>query len=169
MAQSRIAGDLVVSGSIVAGGTVHLADGQVADDQVAAGAEIAATKLEHQHALSATISGTVAAATIPIHLCRAAVEIVDVQVVALTAPTGGDKAFTVDVKKGNQSTALASVLSAVITVNSTVADREVKTGTVTTTAAAADDVLVVVVATSGSTGTQASNVVVVVTIRELPA
>lgn len=166
MAQSVVQGDLLVRGSLVSDTLVPSA-GCVADSHVAADAEIQATKLEHQHAIRHTLSGTVAAATVPIHVARAAGEVVSVEVVPLTAPTGGDKAFTVDLKAGNQSTALATLLASALSISNTTADRQVRSATLGGDPTYADgDTLALVIATSGSTGTQASDVVILVTLRE---
>jgi hypothetical protein len=113
-------------------------------------------------------AAVIASATVPIHIAYDDGTVIGVEVVALTAPTGGDKAFTVDVKKGNQATPAATILNSVITVNSTKADREVVVGSLATTAYADGDFLEVVVTASGSTGTQGTGLVVVVTVAESP-
>lgn len=108
--------------------------------------------------------------TVPIHIVQGDdADLAYVEVVCQTAPTGGNKAFTVDLKWGNQSTAFASALSAVITVDSSVADREVKVGTITTTDYADGDTLQLVITTSGTTGSQGRGCIVTVKGSEDPS
>lgn len=90
-----------------------------------------------------------------------------VEVVCGAAPTSSSS-FTVDVKKGSESSAFASVLSSVITVDSTVSDREVKAGTVTGGTLANGDSIQIVIATSGAFSTQGTDVCVTVNVWENP-
>lgn len=116
------------------------------------------------------VSGTavLAIANLPIHHFRNAGKIVSVDVVPFTAPTGGDLAYTVDVKKGNQATPVATVLSGVITINSSDADRQVNAGTLVSspTTCAAGDFLSITVALTGSTGTQGQGYRISVVVDE---
>lgn len=144
--------------------------GSIGNAAIAASAGIDASKVIHRHAIRyAQPSGSdVASATQLVHTFRNTATIVAVEVVTQTAPTGGDKEFTVDVKLGNQSTAFATILSAPIEVDSTVASREVKVGSLSTSAAADGDTLQVVIAVSGSTGSQGQGVLVSVWVSEEP-
>jgi len=131
---------------------------------------VPASKVIHQYAVHYDqVGGTaVVSVTTGLHTSYRDGTIVAVEVTPLVAPTGGDKAFTVDIKKGNQASAFASVLSAVVTINNTIADRQVVAGALSTTALADGDTLEIVIATSGSTGTQGLGVLVTVTIQENP-
>lgn len=71
-----------------------------------------------------------------------------------TAPTGGDKAFTVDLQKSTGAGAYASVLSAVITINSSSTAKTAYSATISSASYSANDLFKVIVTTSGSTGTQ---------------
>jgi len=148
-----IAGNLTVSGTITCdnvtsvSGTVQFAvhHKQVAGADVASKSEV-------------------------VHIARAAGTIVAVQVSAETAPTGGDKQFTVDLRKGSQSAAYATVLSAVVTYDdASTADKQVLSGTLSTTTYAAGDQLKVIVTASGTTGSQGQDLCVTVWLRENPA
>lgn len=143
----------------------------IKDAQVASDAKIGAAKLVHQfHVRHSQKDGTdVVTETMVVFNAKAAGTLVRVAVVPIIAPTGGDKAFTVDVQKGNQSTAFATVLSPVVTINNTVANREVKTGTITVAAFAANDTIKVVLTTSGTTGSQGQGVLVQLTVQEDPS
>lgn len=110
----------------------------------------------------------VAAKTIPIHHFQTAGKVVSWSIVPYTAPTGGDKAYTVDVYKGNQATTPATINTGVVTISSSDANRQVKDGVLTTspTTCAADDILVAVVAVSGTTGSQGQGYTVSVVIDQ---
>jgi hypothetical protein len=86
--------------------------------------------------------------------------------------SGGDpRKFTVDVHKGNQSTAFASILpgGTPITVDVDVPDRQVQFVVPTTTTGARGDQIKVTVAVSGTTGTQGQGLQVSIKYRENPA
>jgi hypothetical protein len=138
---------------------------------VAAAAGIAASKLVHHFpvSLSQAAGSVVASETRVVHIAKAAGTIAYVAVVTDTAPTGGDKAFTVDVKKSTGGGAFASVLSAVVTVNSSSTSKTPQAGTVSVAAYAAGDVLEIVIAASGSTGTQGYGPCVTVYLQEAVA
>lgn len=116
------------------------------------------------------VSGTavLALANMPIHYFRNAGKVLAITVVPYTAPTGGDLAYTVDLKKGNQATPVASILTGVITINSSDADRQANAGTLSSspTTCAAGDFLSITVALTGSTGTQGQGYTITVDIEE---
>lgn len=171
MAQpTYISNDVVIGGSTVFVGPVTLPAATVADAAIAAAAKISASKLQHRHSLNyqQAAGADIATATIPLFIARKAGSILAIEVAAHTAPTGGDKQFTVDLQAGNQSTAFATVLSAVVTYSSTQADREVEVGTISTPALAIADQLRLVVTASGSTGSQGQGLAITVTVDEDP-
>jgi hypothetical protein len=88
-----------------------------------------------------------------------------------TAVGSSGKYFTVDVLKGNQSTGYASILPGAtpITVDSTIANRQVQFVTPTTTTGARGDQIAVTVAVGGSAGNQGKGLQVSVKYRENPA
>ncbi|RIK72109.1 MAG: hypothetical protein DCC68_26770 [Planctomycetota bacterium] len=99
---------------------------------------------------------------------------VEVAIVCETKPdgTGGDpRKFTVDILKGNQSSAFASILPSAtpITVDSTIANRQVQFVTPTTTTGARGDQIKITVSVSGTTGAQGQGLSVSVKYRENPA
>ena len=152
----------IVSGAVAAGTSVFVRHTGVAATQ--AGQAV----VEIEYTVDAEAS-EVHDATVELHTAYATGTILAIEVMNRTAPTGGNKAHTVDLKKGNASTAFASVLSAVITMNSSSVDKTVYAGTLSTTAVADGDTLQLVVATSGTTGTQGSGLCVTVWLRENPA
>lgn len=116
------------------------------------------------------VAGTavLALTDLPLHYFRNAGKVVAVSVTPFTAPTGGNLAYTVDIKKGNQATPVATILTGVITINSSDADRQTNAGTLSSspTTCAAGDFLSLTVALTGSTGTQGQGYVVTVDIDE---
>lgn len=147
-----------------------LPSGSVENDDVAAAAAIAANKLKHRHAVAyAQADGAdVASETKLVHLAYLAGTIVDVSVRVNTAPTGGDKAFTVDVKKAADAGAFATVLSSVVTINSSSVNNTKVAGTIDGAQddVTADDAIQVVIATSGTTGSQGQGLIVEITVEE---
>ena len=93
--------------------------------------------------------------------------VVAVDVVCVDAPSGGDKAFTVDVLKANEGTPTpATILSGTVSYSSTQSDCDVEPGTISSASLADGDTLLVQVALSGSTSTQGQGLVVTITLRE---
>ncbi len=169
MGQSIQDGDLRVNGAFSAK-SINYPANSIGNSDIEQDAGIEATKVIHQHAIhyDQAAGSDVVAQTRLVHTFRAAATIVAVDVVTSTAPNGGDKALTVDVKLGNESTAFATILTGVITVDDSHANREVVAGVVNTTVAAAGDTLEIVVAVTGSTGSQGQGLCVTVWIRETP-
>ncbi len=169
MATSKHEGDLFVNGNLRAT-SMTLPPNTVQDANVPDGAGIKATKLEQQYELKygQDDGSDIVAATSSIHVVRGVSGlVVEVEVVSQTAPTGGDKQFTVDVLTASQAApSPSSVLQAVITVDSAIADYEVVQGIVDAGTLADGDTIIVVVTPSGSTGSQGQGLVVTVTIRE---
>jgi len=169
MATSLIETDLYIKGTFRAD-TISLNDGEVGDDNVEAGAGIAASKLEHQHVIrySQADGSDIVAATVPVYTVRGSTaEIIGVEVVCVDAPEGGDKAFSVDLHKADEGTPTpATVLTGTIAYSSTQSDCEVEAGTIDSADLVEGDTLLVIVAVSGSTGNQGQGLVVNVHVRE---
>jgi hypothetical protein len=103
----------------------------------------------------------------------AAATLVEVAAVCEVKPDGGGgdpRKLNVDVQKGNQTSGFASVLpgGTPITIDSTIANRQVVYSTPTTTAAARGDQIKIVVTVSGTTGVQGQGLSVSVKARENP-
>lgn len=163
--------DHIFQGNVRVNGNLYPPAGSIGNTEIEAGAAIDATKLIHQFPISyAQANGSdVASATQLLHVFRGAATILSVEVVPATAPTGGDKQFTVDFKLGNAGSGFATILSGVITVDSSSVTRTVQTGTLTTTAAADGDTLEVVITASGSTGSQGQGFVTTCFVSEAPS
>lgn len=168
--RQRIPNDVTVEGNFQAE-SITYPEGGISDDAVSPAADIDPSKLGHQHMITYhQADGTdVAAAIVPVYTARGAGQVIDVDVVCVDAPDGGDKAFSVDIKKANQSSpSPATILSAVVDYADADSDMQVKEATIDTTKDdyADGDTLFVVVAVSGSTGTQGQGLVVTITLRE---
>lgn len=168
----RIPGDVLIGGNLQAN-TMTLATSSITDANVASAAAISYLKVTHMLLASyAQDSGAdVATKTNVIYASRAAsgAVVFDIAVAIDTAPTGGDKAYTVDVKKSTGGGAFSSILTGVVTVNSSSTTRSVVVASITGTTCtlAQGDILNVVVTTSGSTGSQGQGVRVMARVAEL--
>ena len=171
----RVDEDVYCAGTLRAKTLVPSA-GCVSNSHAAADAAFAATKLEHQHTLTyRQDDGTdIAAAIAPLWTVRGATAtIVAIHVVCIDAPEGGDKHFTVDLKKANEGApSPATVLTAVIDSDTygagvnEAADCEVGVGSIASASLVAEDTLVLAIAIAGSTGNQGQGLIVTVTVRE---
>lgn len=158
-APTVIQGDLHVTGTVT-GGSLTPSALTVTNASVSSTAAIAATKLEHQFALSYTQNGTAASATIPLHVAYGAGTIVSVKAASIAIAVGA-ATVTVDLKKGG-----TTCLSGVITLDSGNAARTSEAGSLTVTTYSADNFLeLVIVATAGG-GTLPTGLIVTVILRE---
>lgn len=147
---------------------VQIPDGVVTEETLQQNANIDAELFERF--VSQTyrqVDGTnVVSQTSTIYSSRKAGTLDSLLVFPTTAPTGGDLAYTVDLKKSTGAGAFATVLSAVVTVNSSSTDRTIQTGTINSPAFIANDTFQLVVATSGSTGSQGQGLCVTIHAKE---
>ena len=166
-----------IEDKIIFSGETHLTNAAstlpaavVADLNVSATAAIDADKLQHRHALNyAQADGAdVVSATQLLHVARAAGTLKSVEVRVTTAPTGGDKQFTVDVQQDSDGGgSWTTQLTGVITMSSADSDDTLEAGTLIGSPTLADgDALRVVVTASGTTGSQGQGVVVTVNLDE---
>lgn len=156
-------------------GTVSLSisSGNLAANKYDSSNRRKAEYVEHEHKMqysTATDATTVAAVTKTLGAVHYAGQVVEVSVTPITAPTGGDLAYTVDIKRSTGAGAFASILTGVLTIDSSSVSRTAEYCTLSgTPTLARGDLLQVVIAVSGSTGTQGAGVDVSIRIRESPA
>jgi len=166
---TSIEGDLHVRGRVTSE-TMTIPASTITDAMVASNAAIAATKQEHRFVInySQADGSDVVAAIVPVYVVHGTTAtLISVEVVCIDAPEGGDKTFTVDLKKCNVgSPAPATVLTGVIAYAAATPDCTIKAGTFSSTSLANDDTLVVAIAVSGSTGNQGQGLIVTVTLDE---
>lgn len=166
---SRLEGDYRVTGDLTAK-TITLPSGTVTNAGVGASAGLEASKLQHQRAIaySQADGADVVSEERAFHIVRGVnASALELEVVVKTPPTGGDKQFTIDLLKSNQaSPSLVSILSSVITIDTTIAAFEVKSATIAAAALADGDTLTLKVVASGTTGSQGQGVNVTFNLRE---
>lgn len=168
MSTMTIPNNVRIQGSLVPQGFSPPA-GCISNAAIAVAADIDPAKMGHQHAITYTqdSGADVASKTRVVHVARGAGEVIGVQIAIDTAPNGGNKLFTVDVKKSTAGGVFATILTGVVTVDDDDTDRSVVSGTlIPSPTFVAGDILEVVIAASGSTGSQGQGVAVVITTRE---
>jgi hypothetical protein len=162
---------LTVTGDIMCR-TISVQTASITNSMVTAGAAIEATKTRRRYYLNYTqlVGTAVVAETRGLGIIRVATgTLVAVEAAVIGAvATGGDRTVNVDVQKGNQSTAFATMLSATILFNSSSTLRAVSSGTLSVTSLADNDQLQVVVTVAGAAGAQAQGLLVTVTVDEDP-
>lgn len=167
---SKIQGDQYFAGNVTFAGPVAVPAASFGDAEIKAAAGIAATKTIHQFPIHlAQANGTASTSeTRNVHIATGAGTIVGIEVLVDTAAVGA-ATVTVDLHKGNAGSAYATLLTGVVTVNSSTAVRTPVAGTLiaTPTYAASDSLRLIVTATAGG-GTLPQGLCVVVFVRENP-
>jgi len=161
MAQSRHEGDLYVAGALSAA-ALAVPAGAVSNAAIAPAAGIAATKLQHRnrpvHAQPNTAATT--ETRVVYHVRGAAATLVAFAAGSI-AKAVGDSTVTVNLRKNG-----ATVLTGVITLNSSSVNYVAQAGTLAATALVAGDVLDVVVTATAGTGTLPTGVFCSLTVDE---
>lgn len=158
----QLTGDLHIRGSLTAT-TLSPSAGVITNEMVSAAADIAASKLEHQHVLHYSQESDTTSATEDhcIHVVRGATgSAVAFEAGSVTACTG-NATITVDLHKNG-----ATILTGVITLDSTNTAYVVEAGTIDTATLADGDVLEVVVVATVGTGALGKGVFASCVIRE---
>lgn len=151
--------------------TVSLPSNTVSNATVKSAAAIASSKVIHRTPIiyQQDDVGVVVSADAYIYLATFAGTIQTVEVRPMTAPTGGDLQFTVDIKKAAEASgSFSSILSAAEVVDNTSVDNTLQEAVVTTPGIIDGDCLQISITVSGSTGTQGSGVIVAVYVDENP-
>jgi hypothetical protein len=162
--QNRIEGDLYVNGNFWAKSQT-VAAGAIADAQVAAGAGIAATKLQHQHrATYAQPNTTTTTETRALHRVFGATGTVIGFSAGNIAVNAGAATITVDLKKNG-----VSILTGVITLDNTNTNRVAEAGSIASGSVVAGDLLEIVVTATAGGGTLGTGFFCSATINEDPA
>lgn len=166
---SRMDGDVYVTGNL-SSKTMSIPSGTVDNDDVAAGAAIATSKMLHRIVIPywQADGADIAAAIVPVYTCRVATaEIIAIEVAVVDAPSGGNEGFTVDLHIADEGAPTpASVLDAVVTYDDDQTDCEVLAGTISSADLVAGDSLLIVVAILGATGAKGQGLIVTLTIDE---
>ena len=146
--------------------------GSIRNDDIGNGAQIAATKTVARRSFTyqQADGADVVAATVPLATFKclnASIKFGLLKI--LTAPTGGDKKYTIDIQKAaGGSTAFTSMLASPHQVDSTSSNGDVAQIAFSTTDIANNDTLRVVVAVSGSTGSQGQGFLLTLDVDVVP-
>ncbi|SRR6266516_181430 len=139
----RETADLIVDGNLTVGGTVSL--GSTANVQPNA--------MDHQHVKTYQQSGTAVSATAALHECRGTAGIIKSLRAGSIVACIGAATITIDLQKSSGGGAFATVLSAVITLNSASPPRVSVAGAISSSALAQGDVLQIVITATAGGGT----------------
>lgn len=174
MTLSVIQGDVEFQGTVSFGGDVGLPAGTVDDTAFSStsGDRLTYEKQEHYRQIVYTQDGgtDIVTQTRLVYLAKGAGEVTHVWIRPATSPSGGDKQYTVDVKKAaDGSSSFTSILSAAVTISSADTSNTQQAATVTTSTMSAKDCLEIVITASGSTGSQGQGLIVVIGIAEQPS
>ncbi len=143
--------------------------GFLSNSHVAAGAAIDSGKLGQEPALNyyQAPGSDIATATADLHVCNVAGVVDTVQAAVTGVIASGDRSVTVDILKSTGGGAFASILTSVLTLNSSNTIRVPVDATITTTTFAATDLLrIVVTQIAGTTGTRPQGLIVSVTLKK---
>jgi len=153
-------GDFLVGGTLYVGSFVP-SSGSIRNASVAADAAIAASKLEHQFALTYGTSGTAASATIPIHCAYGATgDVISIKAGSVAIAVGA-ATVTVDLKKNG-----TTVLTGVITLDTGNTAYIGEAGSILTAPYVAGDTFTLVVVATAGGGTLPTGLFVTVILRE---
>ena len=167
MAQDIINNSLHVNGALSCR-EFNAPPGSISDSDIEAAAAIDATKLIHQFPLHVAQVGTVTAVTTLLHVAQGDGEIVSIEAVTPTVATGADRTVTIDLQKSTGGGAFATVLTTTLVLDNTNTARVAEAGTINTPDYVDGDVFQLVVTVAGAAGSQASGLLVTVTVRENP-
>ncbi len=150
----------IAAGAVAADGSVFIRHTGVAATQ----AGQAAVEIDY----TIDEENEVVAATVPIHTVRGATgTIIAIEATVTTAATT-PKSLTIDLKKSTGGGAFATVLTGVMTIDSTTTVRTIIAGALAATTLVDGDHLQLVIAVSGASGTQSKDLSVTVQIEEAP-
>ena len=167
----RITGPVEIINATLSGSNTYFPPGSVTNSNFSSNSadRLDATKASHQKHITwttATDATEVSAVEKVLHVAQGAGTIVAAYVHNITAPTGGDKDYLVDIVKDAGDGTFSSILSSDI---ASPADDSVGSGTLATTAYSQYDVFKLDMNTSGSTGTNGSGVTVTLILNEAPS
>jgi hypothetical protein len=157
--------------NLVVTGTLALPAGSLTNSHIAAGADIATSKLVHRHVLNyhQASGAAMADATVPLFIGRYTTGLLVAVEAAILVAAVGDSTVTIDLQKSTGGGAFATVLTATIDIDSTTVVRTVLAGTLDSTSFTAGDIYQLVIDATAGTGTLPQGLNVTVTIDETAA
>lgn len=166
--------DYEFSGSVSFMGTIAVPASSIKNSDFSSSSShrLDSEKLNHRQDMNFQIAPatTVSTTTQFLRLAYGTGTIKFVWVRPATVPTGGDKAYTVDLQKAaDASGTFASVLSSVVTIDSSKSNYTKYSGSISSASVATGVALQLVVTTSGTTGTQGSGLLVTIGYEETPS
>lgn len=133
-------------------GTITYPNGEIVNEHISSSAAIDSDKLQHLHKAGTCFALAIAATPVAreeiVYVCEASAAVVR-GFHALLNDTGTSTSVTFDLKKNG-----TTILSGVVTIAHTDADKTVKDGSFASTALVAGDILSIQLAVSSSTGAQ---------------
>ena len=169
---NSVDGDTILRGKLTVTGAVAVPASSFGNDEMTTADPIAVTKQDHLIvATYSVVDGADLAATTGdgflIHTVHGTTAtVLGIEAVCADCPEGGDKTFTVDLKKAGSGVAATTMLSAPIAFGTATTDYVALPGTLSLTALTNEQSLLVVVAVSGTTGNQGQGLVVTVRLTE---
>jgi hypothetical protein len=160
---NRVEGDQVVTGEILGPTNIQYPAGKIDNAAVSSTAAIAASKCQKSLRYTYFQPGTMADATIVCFFALNTITFKHVRVTNLTACTG-DATCTVDVKANG-----TTILSSVVTLDSSTAAYSERSGTITDTSAADGEYITVVIDATVGTGALGTGVMVQIDFDEVYA
>lgn len=169
MAIARIEADIFCTGNIT-GRTLTIPDSTILDAAVSASASIQATKLQHQHRVGYSQPNTTATTeTRVLYRCYGATASIIEFCAGSQAIAVGSATVTFDLQKSTAGGAFATVLSSVITLNSSSVARVAQVATLASASLVAGDLLEVIVTATAAGGTVPTGIFAALTVNEKPA
>ncbi len=160
---NRIDSDTYVEGTLQAQTLIPSA-GCVRNEHLAADAALAATKMQHRHRKFISQSGTAVTATNPIHVVQGATGTINFIKAGSIGVAAGAATVTIDLKKNG-----VSILTGVITLDSSNTARVLEAGTLSSSSVVVGDFLELVITATLAGGTLPTGLIVEVEIDEAAA
>lgn len=167
---SNTLSDIILRGATQVLDTLRMPAGSVSNQEVAAGADIAASKLVHRHVLGyhQADGSAVAAADVPLHVVRGTTGSIIALEAAIATAAAGDAEVTIDLQRSTGGGAFATVLTEPITLTSETAVRTAVAATIDSDTLVDGDVLLLAIAVDAGTGDLPEGLVVTATLDETP-
>lgn len=152
---------------------ISFTGGGIRNADVASGAGIEATKIEHQQSIDRQLyaegAAVVALASELLHISQASGTIVGFEAIITTQATGADRTVNVDLQKSTGGGAFASITTTDVEIDDTTVILTPVAAVISNTSLADGDILRAVVTVAGSAGAQAAGLLVTLTLREDPS
>lgn len=152
-------------------GTLNVPAGSITNAGILSGTNVDASKLVHRHAINyfQASGSSVASATVPIFIARGTTVTLQAIEAAILVAAAGAATVTIDLQKSTGAGAFATVLSSVITLNSSTVVRTATAGTINTASGTDGDIWQLVITATAGGGTLPQGLIVTLNLDETPA